>query len=69
MRPMPNLTKDQLRRLKSAAETIQRVVRELETAEIADAVRAEPVVRYASVPAASSAGTLGDDVIVAGEPE
>jgi hypothetical protein len=66
---MPELTQDQLRRLRSAAEEIQQVICELEQSKRWEAAAAEPLSRYAAVSQLCGAEAAADDIIVAGEPE
>ena len=67
---MPDVTKDQLCRLQSATEEIQRVI-----AEIAAVMREEsavahpPLARHAAVSGGPPAGIDCDDIIVDCEPE
>jgi len=61
---MPDVTKDQLRRLQSAAEEIQRVISEIETANLQHPPAATVLIRCAAASPADD-----DDIIVAGEPE
>jgi hypothetical protein len=66
---MPNLTEDQLRRLRFAAEEILRVIGEIEGTKRWEPAATDPLVRFAAVSQVSSAGAVDEDIIVVGEPE
>ena len=69
MRAMPDLTQDQLRRLRSAADEIQQVIGEIEAAKRWEAAATEPLIRYATVSQVCGGEAADEDIIVAGEPE
>ena len=69
MRAMPDLTQDQLRRLRSAADEIQQVIGEIEAAKRWETAATEPLIRYAAVSQVCAAEAGDEDIIVAGEPE
>lgn len=70
MRAMPELTDDQLRRLRAAAVEIQRVICEVEAAQRFEPAATEPLIRCAAVTHVSPAGfDAGNDIVVDGEPE
>ena len=67
---MPEVTEHQLQRLHSAAEEIQRVISEIQSANAQAAPETTRLIRYAAASPAPAGATAGDnEIIVAGEPE